>query len=258
MEEGDVPSALVDSLHPFESNNSTSELGSAISHLHLEGEKRTSSHSMEENQITRPSVHRMQRCWTVIIQPLFLHSRTKKTLSLQIPILWRWICIRPLPSPQVAPPQAIATPLPHGPVLIYRVCYQTVPAPHNVVVAQSAVPAPSIVPCSSAMATVQPAASQASIATLVSPTTTTASSKSNLSVTFSPASQTKPRVRLEFAMPKSLPPIKRPSKETRRSRHRSRSSSRTPSRSVSHQRNESGNINEPGSQALKRCRGRGR
>ena len=41
----------------------------------------------------------------------------------------------------------MTTPLPHGPVLINGVYCQPVPAPHNVVVAQSAVPAPTTVPC---------------------------------------------------------------------------------------------------------------
>ena len=59
----------------------------------------------------------------------------------------------PLPLPQGAVPQAVTTPLPHGPVLINGVYHQPVPAPHNVVVAQSSIPAPSIVSCSSAMAT---------------------------------------------------------------------------------------------------------
>ena len=36
-----------------------------------------------------------------------------------------------LPSPQGVIPQAVTTPLPHGPVLINGVYYQPVPAPHS-------------------------------------------------------------------------------------------------------------------------------
>ena len=106
------------------------------------------------------------------------------------------------------------------------------------VVAQSSVPTPSIVPCSSALASTQAAEASDSSLASGSPTTTVTGSKSGSSVTFSPAVHPEPRVGLEFAMPKSPPPIPRPSKDGRRLRHRSRSSSRTTSHSVSRQCDE--------------------
>ena len=52
-----------------------------------------------------------------------------------------------LPSPQKPGPPPAANPLPHGPLLYRGVYYMPVPAPHNVVVAQSVVPSLTKVPC---------------------------------------------------------------------------------------------------------------
>ena len=52
----------------------------------------------------------------------------------------------PLPLPQGPVPPPATTPVPHCPIRLNGVYYQLVPAPHNVVVAQSTVPTPSIVP----------------------------------------------------------------------------------------------------------------
>ena len=74
----------------------------------------------------------------------------------------------PLPAPSSEPPTMATAHLPHGPVLINGIYYQPVPAPHNVLVSHSTVPAPTVVPCT--LETVTPAASQEH--QLVAPTVT--------------------------------------------------------------------------------------
>ena len=100
----------------------------------------------------------------------------------------------PLPSSEL--PAMTTAPLPHGPVLISGIYYQPVPAPHNVVVTQSAVLAPTVVPC-----VPEPAAPEEQ-----------------------PVAPEKPKVGLEFAMPET-PPSKKSIidlKLTNRSRSNSR------------------------------------
>ena len=150
------------------------------------------------------------------------------------------------------------------------------PAPHNVVVAQPAVPTPSIVPIEPAEAPalptpdpvvpIEPAVATASFtegAACATPTVT--GTKTGSSVTTSPSVHSKPKLGHRIHDAKSSPPpAKRPAKDGRRSRCRSRSSST--SRSTSHQREKAqASINPKGVNAsdsptpnLKRGRGRGR
>ena len=99
----------------------------------------------------------------------------------------------PLLPPPPEPETAMTTPLPHGVELINEIYYQQVRAPHNVVVAQSSAPAPTIVPCAEeATAPTQPV--------LLEPTTPTAPAEAS--------SPVKRSTGLEFAMPEMLSPKK--------------------------------------------------
>ena len=122
----------------------------------------------------------------------------------------------PFPANPVLP-QA-TTPLPHEPVLINGVYYQPVPQPHNVVVATSSVPDPTIVE-------IQPSEVPAS----------------NGSV----PSADKPKVGLEFVMPEQ-PPAKMTARSSRtRPRSSSRTRSRPNSRSSSRNRQEGSHHKSP-------------
>ena len=175
-----------------------------------------------------------------------------------------------LPSPQDPAPPAAAPPLPHGHILVGGVYYQPVPAPHNVVVAQSAVPPPSLVPVAptEAPALSTPNDSDAESIVVVKSAEipeSRAGTQSGSSVSSTTTKKPEPKVGLEFAMPKTPPPANRPAKKAkngRRSWQRSRSSS---SNRSSSQRDEirasiprGVNTSDVPAPTLKGARGRGR
>ena len=139
----------------------------------------------------------------------------------------------PLPSPQGSVPPAVILPLPHGQILLNGVYYQPLAAPHNVVVAQSMVPQPSIVPITptevlalSTTNTISPTESTSDSMVLIESTEVPESTTEGTPCTASPIAETQmgllaipfssassePRVGLEFVMPKTPPPTGRPAK----------------------------------------------
>ena len=132
----------------------------------------------------------------------------------------------------------MTAPFPNGPVLLNGIFYQPVPAPHNVVVAQSSIPAPTMVPCTPAAEPSVPAqnavsAPPAAEPAVPAPTAVSAPPATEPAVPAPamPIEPEKPRVGLEFAMPETPPPKKSVSKKSINglwltSRSRSRSSSK--------------------------------
>ena len=128
----------------------------------------------------------------------------------------------PLPSsgmPEI--PVMMTAPLPHGPVLLIGIYYQPVPVPHNVVVAQSTVPAPTMVPCTP---DTEPRISAPPAAEPMVPAPPAA--EPAVSVPTTSCEPEKPRVGLEFALLETPPPKKSISDLRLTSRSRSRSSPR--------------------------------
>ena len=213
MEEGDLPNHA---LHPFESNVLSP---ASASNLNLEGESSlydivehpvndfSASSSSSTALLDRPN------SLVPVLLPKFEddpHSPDPHPVEAEI--------YPPLPSPQDSTTATV--PLPHGPVLINRSYYQPIPAPHNVVVAQSSVPAPTIVPFTEVAPASQPASS-AKLAQLI----VLAANNSSTQPT-ALAANVKPRVGLKFDTPES-PPSKKSVKKSQNARNRSRSSSRT-------------------------------
>ena len=295
MEESDLSRAIVDyeSFGPFNSNISTGEFDSAVNSirgkkLHLFCQRR---------QIMLPSVLLTLLSW-------ISSSASSDALSgaLSTPIAKFKLEDNPfspetypvdvdmypsLPSPQGSVPPSVTTPVPHGQILLNGVYYQPVPAPHNMVVAQSVIPQPSIVPIapaeapalstpasmmteltSDSMVPTEPAEAPMSStegATLATPAV--AGTKTGSSATRSPSVSSEPKVGFEFAMPKSPPPANRPAKKAkdgRRLRCRTRSSSSTGSTSRQHEEARASitprgiNTSDVPIPTLKRGRGRGR
>ena len=118
--------------------------------------------------------------------------------------------------------------LPHGPVLLNSIYYQPVPAPHNVVVAQSTIPAPTIVPCAPAAEPTVPPPLAAEPMVSAQPASKPAVSAPTKSCEpmGSEKQREKPRVGLKFAMPETPPPKKSISNLRLTSCSCSRSSSR--------------------------------
>ena len=121
-----------------------------------------------------------------------------------------------LPSPQGFVPTTVAPPLPQGHILVDGIYYQPVPAPHNVVVAQSMVPPPSMVPVAPTEApalstpnSIAPTDSDVESIVLVESSETPepmAGTQTGSPATPLPTTNSEPKVGLEFAMPKTLPP----------------------------------------------------
>ena len=235
MEEGDLPNHA---LQPFDSYSllpTIATVDSAVSHLHLEGESNTSLYDVVEHLINDFSASSHSSI-TLLDRP----DPSVPILSLKLednshspdPHPVEAELYPSLPSPQDPSPATATVPLPYGPVLINGVYYQPILAPHDVVVANSSVPAPTIVPCTK----IAMASQLASAVFSDEPTASTNTSSSQLTI---PAAKSKPPVGLEFVMPES-PPNKKPVKGSKKVPNWSRSSSRTQStsgsRSSSHRR----------------------
>ena len=171
------------SLDPFGSNTQPTSVAAA-SNLHLEGEPSlhdvieqtkndfAASQSQTLNQDRSPST-------IPVLHPQFEEGppTIKEEMSSET--------FPPLPSPEL--PVMTTAPLPHGPVLINNIYYQPVPVPHNVVVTQSTVPAPTIVPC----------VPEPAVPCVPEPAPAWAVTEEQ------PAVSEKPKVGLEFAMPET-------------------------------------------------------
>ena len=140
MEDSEFESALL--LDPF-----TEELDSAVTNIQLEGETNTAAPNQEMPQANFAS--------SSSSDPVRLESPAALVPKLKIeenpfsPSVYSPDAemYPPLPSPQKPGPPPAAAPLPQGPILFHGVYYMPVPAPHNVVVAQSTTPTPTKVPC---------------------------------------------------------------------------------------------------------------
>ena len=139
MEDSEFESAL---LHdPF-----TEELDSAVTNMQLEGELSTAPATMTP-QTGLNSLNSLE--------PVRLESPTVSIPQLKVeenpfsPSTYSpdTEMYPSLPSPQRPGPAPAANPLPHGPLLYRGVYYMPIPAPHNIVVAQSTIPSPTKVPC---------------------------------------------------------------------------------------------------------------
>ena len=146
MGETDLSRAIAESASftPFESNISTELLDSGGNSINLEGEKVVSSlpekadfaslnpsdSALLDSPPTAPVA-------TFKIEDNPFSPTTYPVDKEMYPSL---------PSPQGPVPTPVAHPLPQGHILVDGIYYQPVPAPHNVVMVQSMVPPPSIVP----------------------------------------------------------------------------------------------------------------
>ena len=114
-----------------------------VSTLHLEGEPtlfEVIEQASNDFLASQPSVLDQDKSPSTVLVGSPKEPTIKKEMSSE--------AFPPLPSsgmPEI--PVMMTAPLPHGPVLLIGIYYQPVPMPHNVVVAQSTVPAPTIVPC---------------------------------------------------------------------------------------------------------------
>ena len=123
-------------------------------------------------------------------------------------------------------------------ILVEGVYYQPVPAPHNVVVAQSAVPPPTLAPVMSSKASslstpneidpkesyyesivvIESSEAQEPRAESSTGTTTTVAGTPTDSVASAPSASSEPKVGLEVAMPKTPPPSSEPTKTSKAGR----------------------------------------
>ena len=149
MEESDFSSAL--DLDPFAPNILPEELDSAINNMQLEG----GTSATVPNHVA-PHVSFASSSSS---EPVRLESPVAPTPKLKVeenpfsPSVYPsdTDMYPPLPSPQNTGPAPMATPLPQGQIFLNGVYYMPVPAPHNVVVAQCAIPASTKVPCNAEM-----------------------------------------------------------------------------------------------------------
>ena len=218
MEEGNLSCALAESesLCPFQSNISIEELDSAVNSIQLEGEKIASPEKADCASLSSSDAALLDSPLAPLapipkfeIEDNLFSLETYPADADMYPSL---------PAPQGSVPPPITTPVPHGPILLDGVYYQLVPAPHNVVVAQSTVPTPSLVPCTST-----------TVAEPVEVLALSTSAESKVGSTAAPSLSacSEPQVGLEFAMPESPPPNKKANPDASRSRCRSTSSSRS-------------------------------
>ena len=173
----------------------------------------------------------------------------------------------PLPSPQDPGPAPMATPLPQGQILYKRVYYMPVPAPHNVVVAQSAIPAPTKVPRNAEIDETAQELSDSGVNSKPNKVITAPTEEvppleepqridepqreSSITTTCS-----EPKVGSEFAMPAVPPPSKKEAKRPR-GQSRSPSHSRSNSRHCEELRSSTTGL-EPSTNTLRRNRGKGK
>ena len=289
MGESDPSKAIAESasLAHFESNISTEELDSAVNSISLEGEKITSLPEKADFASLSPTDPALMD--SPLVAPVAPFKIEDNPFSPETYPVDKEMDPA-LPSPQGPVPTPAVTPLPQGHILVGGSYYQPVPAPHNVVVAQSMVPPPFMVPITPAEApalptdaSIAPTESDAESIVVVASsdvlapkaegtadaTPSVAGATTGSSATSFSTVSSEPKVDLEFALPKTPPPS-RPAKKAmdsqkarQRSRQRSRSSSS--SRSSSHQSDEvhasiprGVNASDVPAPTLKRARGRGK
>ena len=149
----------------------------------------------------------------------------------------------PLPSPQNPGPSPMATPLPQGQIFLNGVYYMPVPAPHNIVVAQGTIPAPTQVPCNTETNETAQEHCNTGVKTKPNKATTAPIAETPLpeepqrvdeppreSSTTTTSSES--RAGLEFAVPVAPPPSR---KEAKRPRGQSKSPSHSRSNSRHHE-----------------------
>ena len=145
MEESDLSRTLADSesFGPFDSNISTEELDSAVNSISLEGGKITSPlpEKADYASLIPSDAAIFESPLSVPIAKFKLEDNpfSPETYPADADMY------PPLPSPQGSVPPSVTTSVSHGQILINGVYYQPVLAPHNLVVAQSAIPQLSIV-----------------------------------------------------------------------------------------------------------------
>ena len=202
--EGDDPSPTDHQLHLFGAN--VHSPSTAVSNPHLEGENSlfdVIESATDEFAASSSSTSMLDSSNPPV--PVLL-PKLEENQSIQV----KAEMYPPLPPPP-EPAAAVTTPLPPGPVLINGIYYQPILAPHNNAVAQSAVPAPMIVPCPDEVtAPAQPA--------LIEPTPAPAEASSPVK---SPPG-------LEFTMPEMPSPKKseKSAKGLKKAANQSRSNSR--------------------------------
>ena len=147
MEENDLSHAIAEteSFTPFESNISTEELDSAVNSISLEGEK-TASPLPEKADFASLSPSDSALLDSPLATPVWMFKIEDNPFSLETYPVDEDM-YPSLQSPQGSVPPAVAPPLLQGHILVDGVYYQLVPAPHNVVVAQSMVPPTIHSPC---------------------------------------------------------------------------------------------------------------
>ena len=229
------------SFNPYESNVSTEELDSAVKSINLEGERIDSpapggnspsllSSKADYTSLSPSDVAVLDSPMTATIAPFKIEENPFS------PEVYTNEDMYPaLPSPQGPVPSPTASSAPPDHILVDGVYYQRVPAPHNVVVAQSAVPTPTLAPVVSSNTSSMSTTNESDYESIVVVTSSDvhepqegkSSSKPTMAAGNPPApsavpstSNPEPRVGLEFAMSKTPPPASKPKnmpKEGRRS-----------------------------------------
>ena len=124
LEEGNL-SPADHQLHPFDTN--ILSLSTAVSNLHLEGENSlfdVIEHATDDFSASSSSTLMLDR--PNAPGPVLLPKLEENQSSIPV----KAEMYPPLPSPP-EPAAAVTTPLPHGPVLINGIYYQSIPAPHT-------------------------------------------------------------------------------------------------------------------------------
>ena len=270
LEDHDVAmdSLLSCSHDQYESHASTEDLDSAVSGIHLGGEKVTSP------ALRLPSVSPMSTkadfssvdttlLNTAINTPVVSITPFKEEENPFSPSQYPSLDEDMYPSLTTeasAPPQATSSP-PQDRILIRGVYYQPVPPPHNVVVTQSSIPTPALAPAEIPLPATDNDANGSDYDSIVTAHSGGESPSSSATVT-DPIVTPAPKGAQEFAVPENPPSgcATKTSKDRRRSRPRSRSSSSRRSRNRRQEMSRASNPQgiTPPDTTVKRIRGIGR